>query len=94
MPEDSFAHAGIPVLCPTRWTVHVQALKRIIDNYEVLQKLWDKNLYFVKETEMRSRIQGVSACMNSFDFYFGLLLGELLLNRRDNLRKSYRLLKC
>ena len=45
---------------------------------------------FVKETEMRSRIQGVSTCMNSFDFYFGLLLRELLLNHSDNLSKTFQ----
>ena len=51
MPEDSSAHGGIRVLCPTRWTVRAQALKSIIDNYEVLQKLWDECLDFVKERE-------------------------------------------
>ena len=56
MPEVSFARGVIHVLCPTRWTVHAQAWKSIIDNYEVLQKLWDECLDFVKETEMKSRI--------------------------------------
>ena len=51
MPEDSSAHAGICALCPTRWSVCAQALKSIIDNYEVLQKLWDECLDFVKERE-------------------------------------------
>ena len=91
MPEDSSAHADSLtfVFCVQQGgSVHAQALKSIIDNYEVLQKIWDKCLDFVKETEMRSRIQGVSACINSFDFYFGLLLGELLLNHSDNLNKT------
>lgn len=66
MPEES---PGIRVLCPTRWTVRAQALQGIIANYQVLQMLWQESLDFVKETEMRSRIQGVSACMNSFDFF-------------------------
>ena len=37
---------------------------------------------------MRSRIQGVSSCMKSFDFYFGISLGELLFNHSDNLNKT------
>ena len=50
--------------------------------------LRQESLDFVKETEMRSSIQGVSACMNSFDFFFGVVLGELLLNHSDNLSKT------
>ena len=58
MPNDS---PGIRVLCPTRWTVRAQALHSILANYEVLQSLWDESLEIVKDTEMRSRIQGVSS---------------------------------
>ena len=85
MPNDS---PGIRVLCPTRWTVRAQALHSILANYEVLQILWDESLEIVKDTEMRSRIQGVLSCMKSFDFYFGVSLGELLLNHSDNLSKT------
>lgn len=79
---------GIRVLCPTRWTVRAQALQSILVNYEVLQMLWEEALDFVKDTEMRSRIQGVSSCMRSFKFFFGVSLGELLLIHRDNLSKT------
>lgn len=85
MPNDS---PGIRVLCPTRWTVRAQALHSILANYEVLQILWDESLEIVKDTEMRSRIQGVSSCMKSFDYFFGVSLGELLLNHSDNLSKT------
>ena len=30
---------GIRVLCPTRWTVRAEALKSILDNYNVLLEL-------------------------------------------------------
>ena len=50
--------------------------------------LWQESLDFVKETEMRSRIQGVSAYMNFLDFFFGVVLGELLLNHSGNLNKT------
>ena len=78
MPNDS---PGICVLCPTRWTVRAQVLHSILVNYEVLQIFWDESLEIVKDTEMRSQIQGVSSCMKSFDFCFGVSLGELLLNQ-------------
>ena len=79
---------GIRILCPTRWTVRANALQSILSNYEVLQILWDESLEFVKETEMRSRIMGVSTYMRSFDFFFGVLLGELLLRHSDNLSRT------
>ena len=37
---------------------------------------------------MRSRIQGVSTCMDSFDFFFGLVLAEFILKHSDNLSKA------
>ena len=43
---------------------------------------------YVKETDMRSRIIGVKTCMRTFDFLFGIMLGELLLRRSDNLSKT------
>ncbi len=37
---------------------------------------------------MRSRIRGVASCMQSFDFFFGVLLSELILRHSDNLSKT------
>ena len=37
---------------------------------------------------MRSRIQGVSTCMDSSDFFFGLVLAELILKHSDVLSKT------
>jgi len=71
-----------------RWTVRALALQSIIANYEALQALWEESLTFVKDTEMKSRIQGVASCMESFDYFFGISLGELLLRHSDNLSKT------
>ena len=51
---------GIKILCPTMWTVRADS---IVANYEVLMLLWEESLEIVKETEMRSRISGITACM-------------------------------
>lgn len=85
LPEENM---GICVLCPTRWTVRAQAFKSIIANYEALRMLWEESLSFVKETEMKSRIQGVLSCMQTFDYFFGVSLGELVLKHSDNLSKT------
>ena len=85
MPDDS---PGIRMLCPTRWTVRAEALHSILANYEVVQSLWEESIDCVRDTEMRSRIQGISACMTTLDFFFGVSLGELLLNHSDNLSRA------
>ena len=79
---------GIRVLCPTRWTVKAEALKSIVDNFEVLQHLWEESLEYVKESEMRARILGVSDRMVKFDFFFGAILGETVLSHSDNLSRT------
>ena len=37
----------------------------IIANYDALRMLWEESLSFVKETDMKSRIQGVLSCMQT-----------------------------
>jgi len=32
---------GFRVLCPTRWTVRADCLKSVLNNYSVIQTLWD-----------------------------------------------------
>ncbi len=44
----------------------------------------DQNL----DSEVRARIIGVKAQMESFDYHFGLCVGELVLSHADNLSKS------
>ena len=79
---------GIRIPCPTRWTDNADALYSIISNYDVLHALWEESVDTVKSVEMRSRIRGVSSHMQSFDFFFGLVLGEMILRRSDNLSKT------
>ena len=43
------ASPGIRILCPTRWTVRADALRSIVENYVVLQALWEESLEFVKD---------------------------------------------
>lgn len=79
---------GVRVLCPTRWTVRAEALKSIMDNYEVLQELWIEALQIVKDTDMKARINGVASQMKRFDYFYGVCLGDLILRHSDNLSKT------
>ena len=50
---------------------HAECLGRILSHYEVLYTLWEESLQYFEETE-KSKIIGVKACMESFDFLLGL----------------------
>ena len=57
-------------------------------NYSVLQELWDQAISIVCDTETISRIRGIDAHMRTFDFFFGLVLGEFLLRHTDNISRT------
>ena len=77
---------GLRVLCPTRWTVRAKSLGSVLTNYSVLQQLWDSVLEGTLDPDTRAQvIIGVRAQMESFEYFFGVSAGELVLNHGDNL---------
>ncbi len=57
---------GFRVLCPTRWTVRADSLKSdslksVMNNYSVLQELWDISKDQASDPSIRARIIGVEA---------------------------------
>lgn len=79
---------GFRVLCPTRWTVRADSLKSVINNYAVLQELWDISKDQASDPSIKAHIIGVEAQFKTFRYYFGARLGELILRHTDNLRKT------
>ena len=73
---------------PTRWIVKGESLTSIIANYETLQDTWEEALAITNNSEMKARIQGVSAQMCKFDYFYGCMLGELILKHADNLSST------
>ena len=67
LQEISPTSPGIGILCSTRWMVKVDSLHSLV---AALQALWEESLEFVNNSEMRSRIIGVSTSMKSFNFFF------------------------
>ena len=82
------ATPGFCTLCPTRWTVRAVSLKSFLDNYMVLQALWEEVKDFVTDSEIHASVTGVDATMSKFSFLFGLVLAEKLLQHTDNLSKT------
>lgn len=54
----------------------------------MFQAFWEKVKDAVIDSEIRARVIGVDATMNRFDFLFGLVLAERLLQHTDNLSKT------
>ena len=79
---------GLKVLCPTRWTIRAESLRRVLDNYTPLQTEWDTCLEGRLDSETRARIIGVKSQMQSFDYFFALNLGEMIFRHTDNLSKT------
>ena len=50
-------------------------------------RTWGEAVEIARDTETKARIGGVSAQM-TFDFFFGVFLGEMLLRHADNLSKT------
>ena len=88
LKEGSPSNPGIRVLCPTRWTVRGDSIASVIKNYDVLQETWEEAASIVNDLETKSRIRGVSAIMSNFDFVFGAMLGEMVLDHADNLSST------
>ena len=81
-------------LCVTRWTVCANCLKKIIDNYEPLLKLWKESLEEKLDAETKSRIIGCKKQMECFKFYFGLQLGRKLYAHTNNFPKPCNRKRC
>ena len=86
--EDEGYRKNIRMFCQTRWTVRAASLNSIFQNYTQLEELWDWCLTEYQDTEAKARAGGVKVQMKSFDFFFGIRLGYLLLSRSDNLSAS------
>ena len=82
---------NICLLCPT---VRADSLLSILKNYSVLLSTWETAQEVVKDTESKARIQGVCSQMNTFDFLFGTMLGEMVLRHTDNLSRSLQGKTC
>ncbi len=79
---------GFRILCPTRWTVHNETFRSIMDNYDALMELWETILNDRLDSETRARVNGVASQMKTFDFFFGACLLHSILRHTDNLSKT------
>ena len=79
---------GFRTLCPTRWTVRAACLQSVLENWEVLRESWTESLETKLDPEVKSRITGVRYQMETFDYFYGVQLGNLVLRHSDNLSRT------
>ena len=74
------------VLCPMRWTftVHAKSLQSVLDNSAILQQHWECVPDSRVDPDMRARVR-VQAQIETFDYYFSVCIGKLVLSHADNL---------
>ena len=59
---------NVRVLCLTRWTVRVDSMKGVIENYIYLLELWDEAYEETKDTDAKARMMGVAVQMTLVSF--------------------------
>ena len=73
---------------PNSWTLRASCFQKIIDDYCLLLKLWNESLKESLNAETRSRIIGCKAQIKTFNFFFGLCLGQRHYSLTDNSSKT------
>lgn len=84
--EDHGSGVGIRTLCPTWWTVRGNSIGSILENYEVLNQLWEECLETRLDPDVKGRLIGIQTQMSQL--LFGLKLCERILKITDNLSKT------
>ena len=62
-------------------------MKSILDNWVALQQIWDESLDGNLEPEIKGTVIGVRSQMNTFNYFYGVTILQLVLRHSDNLSK-------
>ena len=62
-------------------------MKSILDNWVALQQIWDESLDGNLEPEFKGTVIGVKSQMNTFNYFYGVTILQLVLRHSDNLSK-------
>ena len=75
-------------LCPTRWTVKAKSFESVLHNYTaLLQTLHSitNGLDGVSNYEVISKASGIQSELETFDLFFGIMVGERFISLTDSL---------
>ena len=69
-------------LCSNRWTLRGTLLQSILDNWAFFQELWDDILEGKVDSQIRGQVIRVQTQKQSFNFFFWIQLGVVLMHRQ------------
>ena len=75
-----------PVDCPWQFSIG-----SILENYVILNQLWEECLKTRLDPDIKGRIIGVQTQMSQYKLLYGLKLCERILKITDNLSKTLQL---
>ena len=75
-------------LCSTRWTMRAASLQSVVENLVALQELWDDVLETKLDAETKGRVIGAKYQIGTFEYFYCVSLGVLVLKHSDNLSKT------
>ena len=78
-----FANKPIRSFSQSRWSVRAKSLQSIFTFSKKLKNLWGWCLSEYREPEIKARVIGIKTQIKSFDFFFGMRLGHLVLSHSD-----------
>ena len=89
--EISPNEAGFRTLYPTRWTVRAESLASVNRNYSVLQSSLNCFSEMAsRDLEMSSRVNGIAAQLEKFDFLFADKLSRSLQQKKLSAAEGHR----
>ena len=80
-----FLNETVRSFSQARWTDPAKSLQSIFTFYKKLKDLWDWCLSEYGEPDIKARVIEIKTQMKSFNFFFGIRLGYLVLSHSDNL---------
>ena len=84
--DNAAGNFGDTILWPNCWTVRGALSQSILDNWAVSQELWDAVLKGIVDSRALSEVIDVQTQMQSFNFFFEIQLGVLVLrNNRQRI---------
>ena len=83
--DNAAGNFGDTILWPNCWTVRGALSQSILDNWAVSQELWDAVLKGIVDSRALSEVIDVQTQMQSFNFFFEIQLGVLVLRHNRQL---------
>ena len=83
--DNAAGNFGDTILWPNCCTVRGALSQSILDNWAVSQELWDAVLNGRVDSRAQSQVIDVQTQMQSFNFFFGIQLGVLVLRHNRQL---------